>query len=101
MDELEEYNYLDLLFGQKSTLDFDVFVIESKRKKAISEIWYKPQMLRNLIFTKLEHETEETDEFLKFCEKNWIPIEESDEAKYPYDDGEENSCLSLSPTKRR
>ena len=58
-------------------------------------------MLRNLIFTKLEHETEETDEFLKFCEKNWIPIEESDEAKYPYDDGEENSCLSLSPTKRR
>ena len=56
-------------------------------------------MLRNLIFTKLEHETEETDEFLKFCEKNWIPIEESDEAKYPYDDGNENSCFS--PTRRR
>ena len=75
-DDLIEFNYLEQLYGTLSKLNYDEWMRESSKKKAISQIWYEPQRLRMLVFTKAGVEVPETEDFKSFCAKEKIPIEE-------------------------
>lgn len=80
MDEIREVNYLDPLYGDMSRMTYEEFVNASDAKKSISGIWYDPNMLRNLVFTKVELPIEDKEKatFDAFVKEHKIKISDDD-----------------------
>ncbi len=61
MDPIRDINYIEPLYGNQSRLSYQEFVAQSESKKNINQVWYQPNVLRNLVFTKVELPIEEAE----------------------------------------
>ena len=67
IEEMIELNYVDPLYGRISNLNHEYWGELQSSLKRVGKVWFDSQQLRMLTFTRMDIETEETEEFKKFC----------------------------------
>ena len=73
-ETIREVNYLDPLYNTDSKLSYDVWRERSSEKKDIAGVFYEPQNLRALTFTRAAIDFPEAADFAKFCKENKVDI---------------------------
>ena len=69
-EAIRETNYLDPIYGSDSKLTYEAWRERSSEKKEISKVFYEPQNLRALTFTRANIDFPESANFAKFCKDN-------------------------------
>ena len=73
-EDMLEANYLEPLYGTISRMSHVNWMSNSWKTKAIAKVWYEPQNLRLLAFTRVGVASEEVTAFELFCETNKVDI---------------------------
>lgn len=68
-DGILEYNYLDPIYEMKSKLAYEEWCTLSCQKPEICKVFYYPEKLRSLAFTRAGVDFEGKDKFLSWCAK--------------------------------
>ena len=61
-----EENYLEPIYGMVSRLPFEEWSIRSSQRQEIGQVFYEPERLRWLTFTRLGMEFSDKDKFVKW-----------------------------------
>ena len=72
IDDILEENYLDPLYGDDSKLTYEAWQDRSSTLKEIAKVFYEPQNLRALVFTRANVEFPESADFVKFAKDNKV-----------------------------
>ena len=80
-DDIVEQNYLDPLYDTQSRLSHGAWIDASRAKKSISEVFYKAQGLRMLVFTRgaVHVNKDEAAQFKSFCDDNKVALSARDQ----------------------
>ena len=66
-ESIVEDNYLEPIYGLLSRLSYDEWCTRSCEKPEIRQVFYDPERLRSLAFTKAEIEFAGKENFVKWC----------------------------------
>ena len=87
IDDILEEKYLDPLYGDDSKLTYEEWLERSSNENGVARVFYEPQNLRALVFTRASVDFQESAEFEKFAKENKIITGQTQESESEVQDG--------------